>query len=42
MAADPDPGTPQGDRLDILATLVQACDAKHAPIAAPDPIEAIK
>jgi HTH-type transcriptional regulator/antitoxin HigA len=42
MAADPDPGAPQGDRLDILVTLVQACEAKHAPIAAPDPIEAIK
>jgi HTH-type transcriptional regulator/antitoxin HigA len=39
---DPDPGTPQGDRLDILATLVQAYEAKHLPISAPDPVAAIK
>ena len=35
--ADPEPGTPQGDRLDILATLVQAYEARHVPIGAPDP-----
>jgi HTH-type transcriptional regulator/antitoxin HigA len=39
---DPDPGTPEGDRLDILATLVQAYESKHWPIGAPDPVEAIK
>ncbi len=27
---------------DILATLVQAYEAKHVPITAPDPVEAIK
>jgi HTH-type transcriptional regulator/antitoxin HigA len=42
METDPDLGTPEGDRLDILTTLVQAYEAKHAPIAAPDPLEAIK
>ena len=42
MDSDPEPGTPDGDRLDILATLVQAYEARHFPIAAPDPIEAIK
>ena len=42
MDSDPDLGTPEGDRLDILATLVQAYEAKHTPISAPDPIEAIK
>lgn len=42
MDHDPDAGTPEGDRLDILATLVQAYEAKHVPIAPPDPIEAIK
>lgn len=26
MESDPEPGTPDGDRLDILATLVQAYD----------------
>ena len=42
MESDPDLGTPEGDRLDILATLVQAYEAKHMPITAPDPVEAIK
>jgi HTH-type transcriptional regulator / antitoxin HigA len=42
MESDPDLGTPQGDRLDILTTLVQAYAAKHFPITAPDPVEAIK
>lgn len=42
MDADPDAGTQDGDRLDILATLVQAYEARHFPIAAPDPVEAIK
>lgn len=42
MDLDPDLGTPDGDRLDVLATLVQAYEARHFPISAPDPIEAIK
>ncbi len=42
MDSDPYAGTPEGDRLDILATLVKAYEAKHVPIAAPDPVEAIK
>ena len=42
MELDPKLGTPQGDRLDILATLVQAYEAKHLPITSPDPVEAIK
>ena len=42
MDLDPDAGSPDGDRLDILATLVQAYEAKHYPIDPPDPIEAIK
>jgi HTH-type transcriptional regulator/antitoxin HigA len=42
MESDPDLGTLEGDRLDILATLVQAHEAKHAPITPPDPVEAIK
>ncbi len=42
MESDPDAGTPEGDRLDILTTLVQAYEAKHLPITAPDPVEAIK
>lgn len=35
-------GTPAGDRLDILATLVDAYEARHFPMEPPDPIEAIK
>jgi len=35
-------GTPQGDRLDVLATLIDAYEAKHHAMDAPDPIEAIK
>lgn len=42
MVDDPAPGSPEGDRLDILATLVQAYEARHFPIEAPDPVEAIK
>ncbi len=42
MASDPAPGTPKGDRLDVLTTLVQAYEARHFPIGAPDPVEAIK
>ena len=34
-------GTPQGDELDVLATLVEAYEDKHFPIDAPDPVEAI-
>jgi len=35
-------GTPEGDRLDVLVTLVEAWEAKHYPIDLPDPAEAIK
>ncbi len=39
---DAEPGTPEGDRLDVLVTLVEAYEAKHWPIDPPDPIVAIK
>lgn len=42
MESDPDIGASDGDRLDVLATLVQAYEAKHFPIDLPDPVEAIK
>lgn len=35
-------GTPKGDRLDVLATLIDAWEAAHYPMDPPDPIEAIK
>ena len=42
MQADPKPRTPEGDRLDVLATLVEAYERKQFPIDPPDPVEAIK
>ncbi len=39
---DPAPGTPKGDRLDIMATLVAAYEAREFPSDSADPIEAIK
>ncbi|MEH2489545.1 helix-turn-helix domain-containing protein [Bradyrhizobium sp. AZCC 2230] len=35
-------GTPEGDRLDVLATLIDAYENEHYPMDPPDPIEAIK
>jgi HTH-type transcriptional regulator / antitoxin HigA len=39
---DADPGTPDGDRVDVLVTLIEAYEATHYPIPAPDPIAAIE
>ena len=39
---DAEPDTPEGDRLEVLVTLVEAYEAKHYDIPLPDPIEAIK
>lgn len=36
-----EPGTPDGDKLDVLTTLVDQYEAHHDPIPFPDPIEAI-
>lgn len=35
-------GTPKGDRLDVLATLIDAYEAARFPFDRPDPIDAIK
>lgn len=37
-----DEGTPKGNRLEVLTTLVEAYEQAHFPMDAPDPIEAIK
>ncbi len=37
-----DEGTAEGDRLEVLTTLVEAYEQAHFPMDAPDPIEAIK
>ena len=42
METDPDLGTPEGDRLDILATLAQVFEQRHFPMDLPDAVEAIK
>ena len=39
---DAEPGTPEGARLDVLVTLIEAYEARHWPIDTPDPIEAIR
>ena len=39
---DAAPDTSEGDRLDVLATLVEAYEEQHYSIPAPDPIEAIQ
>jgi HTH-type transcriptional regulator/antitoxin HigA len=38
---DAQPNSAEGDRLDVLATLVEAWEEKHWPIGSPDPVEAI-
>ena len=35
------PGTPDGDRLDVLATLVDAYESHRWPIEAGDPVDAL-
>jgi HTH-type transcriptional regulator/antitoxin HigA len=35
------PGTPAGDQLEILSTLIESYEDAHYDIPAPDPIEAI-
>ena len=40
FSAEPD--TSDGDRLDVLTTLVEVYEQKHFVIPAPDPVEAIK
>lgn len=39
---DPDPNSPEGERLEVLSTLVEAYERDHYPIAPPDPIDAIR
>lgn len=40
---DSRPGTPDGDRMDVLATLVEAYETKHFPIPEPDdPVEVLE
>ncbi|MDP3281365.1 MAG: transcriptional regulator [Nitrosomonas sp.] len=37
-----EPNTPEGEKLDVLVTLIEAYERKHFPLELPDPVEAIK
>jgi len=39
---EPAPGTPEADRFDLLALVIEDYENKHWPIETPDPVEAIK
>lgn len=39
---EPEPGTADADRFEVLVMLIEAYEAKHHRIAPPDPVEAIK
>jgi len=39
---DAQPGTPEGDELELLGVLIENYEDMHYPISYPDPIEAIK
>lgn len=41
MKLDPELNTPDGDRLDVLVTLIEAYELKHMDTGKPDPIAAI-
>ncbi|MEO5324721.1 type II toxin-antitoxin system HigA family antitoxin [Mesorhizobium sp. CC13] len=38
---EPEPGSMDAERFDILSTLIEAYEDKHYPIEAPDPVSAI-
>jgi HTH-type transcriptional regulator/antitoxin HigA len=39
---DAEPGTPAADKLEVLVILIEAYEAKHHTLPAPDPIEAVE
>ncbi|WP_290792322.1 helix-turn-helix domain-containing protein [Flavihumibacter sp. UBA7668] len=39
---DAQPGTPEGDELEVLGILIDKYEQEHYPIEYPDPIEAVK
>lgn len=36
------PDTPEGEKLEVIVTLVESYESKHYPLDLPDPVEAIK
>ena len=41
FAEQPEPGTPDGDRFDVLADLIEAYENRNWPIAATTPVETL-
>jgi HTH-type transcriptional regulator/antitoxin HigA len=39
---EPDPGTPEAERFELLVSLIEVYEDEHYPIDPPDPIEATK
>tara|TARA_R110002020_G_scaffold133747_2_gene298469 strand:+ start:522 stop:920 length:399 start_codon:yes stop_codon:yes gene_type:complete len=39
---EPEPGTAEADRFDVLSSLIEAYEAKAWPIEAPDAVDAVK
>jgi len=39
---EPEPGTPEADRFDVLSDLIEAYENRHWPIDAPTPVEALR
>lgn len=39
---EPELGSPEADRFDLLAILIEAYEREHWPVDPPDPVEAIK
>jgi len=35
-------GTPEGDQLDVIGTLIDVYEAEHYPMDPPDPVDAIR
>jgi len=38
----PEPGTPEGDYLDVMITLIEAYESKHFPVDLPNPSDVIR
>ena len=39
---EPEPGTPEAERFDVLATLIEVYEARHHPIPPAPPIDVIR
>lgn len=39
---EPEPGSPESQRFDVLASLIEHCEARAWPIDLPDPVDAIR